>query len=212
MTTDMRTAIIPKSDQLNADDLIGSTKTIKITKVSVSAGEQPVSIHYEGDNGKPYKPCKSMCRVMVTAWGPDGNTYAGHSMTLYRDDKVTWGGLAVGGIRISHMSHIDSALTLALTATKSSRKAYTVQPLAVQDDKPATITRNQAEDIVATLKEMGIETDALLTHFCVKRLGALTVEQLPEIGAWIDNYEPPQAQQDGEGDTTSTHEKGDLFA
>ena len=27
----------------------------------------------EGDNRKPYKPCKSMRRVMVHCWGADGN-------------------------------------------------------------------------------------------------------------------------------------------
>lgn len=47
---DMHAAIIPKSDQLNADDLIGREMTIKITGVTVKGGqEQPVSIHFEGD-------------------------------------------------------------------------------------------------------------------------------------------------------------------
>jgi hypothetical protein len=62
--------IIPKSDQLNADDLITGTITVKITAVKGSnEPQQPVSIHYEGDNGKPYKPCKSMRRILVSAWG-----------------------------------------------------------------------------------------------------------------------------------------------
>ena len=69
---DMSPVIIPKSDQLNSDDLIVGPITIKITDVIIRAGqEQPISIHYEGDNGKPYKACKSMCRVMVSAWGAD---------------------------------------------------------------------------------------------------------------------------------------------
>lgn len=130
---DLRTTIQPKSDQLNADDLIGTTKTIKVTKVSIlAAADQPIAINYEGDNGKPYKPCKSMRRVMVNIWGNDGNAYVGRSMTLYRDEKVRFGGVDVGGIRISHMSHINAPVTMALTAAKSSRKPYTVQPLAAQ--------------------------------------------------------------------------------
>lgn len=128
--SDMRQAIIPKSDQLNADDLIGGTMTIKITGVDVRGGqEQPVSIHFEGDNGKPYKACKSMCRVMVSAWGPDSSKYVGRSMTLYRDPKVKWGGMEVGGIRISHMTDIDGELTMALTVTRANKKPYTVKPL-----------------------------------------------------------------------------------
>ncbi len=101
---DLATTIEPKSDQLNADDLIGRTLTIQITKVSKgNTGEQPIDIHFEGDNRKPYKPCKSMRRVMVQVWGRDGAAYVGRSMTIYRDDSVKWGGAEVGGIRISHM-------------------------------------------------------------------------------------------------------------
>lgn len=134
---DMRKTIIPKSDQLNADDLIDSTLTIRVTKVSSSSTpDQPISISFEGDNGKPYKPCKSMRRVLVKVWGSDGAGYVGRQMTLFRDDKVLFGGVAVGGIRISHMSHLDAPMTMALTAAKASRKPYTVKPLVVSDAAP----------------------------------------------------------------------------
>lgn len=127
---DMGKAIIPKSDQLNADDLIARPMTIKVRDVAIrGSGEQPVSIFYEGDNGKPYKPCKSMCRVMVKLWGADAKKYIGKSMTLYCDPTVKWGGMEVGGIRISHMTDISSKQTMVLTATKGSRKPYFVHPL-----------------------------------------------------------------------------------
>ena len=128
--SDMSQVIIPKSDQLNADDLIAGPMTITITQVTIRGGqEQPIAISFEGDNGKPYKACKSMCRVMVTAWGADSKKYTGRSMTLYRDPSVKWGGLEVGGIRISHMSDIKAPLTLALTMTRANKKPFTVQPL-----------------------------------------------------------------------------------
>lgn len=131
-TLDMSPTIVPKSDQLNADDLIGGrTLTIKITKVTIHAGEQPVALHYEGDNGKPYKPGKSMARVLVFNWGADANQYIGRSLTLYRDDTVKFGGIVVGGIRISHMSHISEPHTMALTATRGSRRPFTVKPLVI---------------------------------------------------------------------------------
>ena len=145
---DMRAVIVPKSDQLNADDLLGGPITITITRVVIKPGtEQPVSMNYEGDNGKPYKPCKSMCRVMVSLWGPDANQYVGRSMTIFSDPKVLWGGMAVGGIRISHMSHIEGSSTMALTATKGSKKPFTVQPLRM--DALATSDSSVAEDKVA---------------------------------------------------------------
>lgn len=135
---DLRGTIKPKSDQLNADDLIGGPLTIRITKVEVGDGEQPVSIHFDGDAGKPYKPGKSMRRVLVNLWGPDGEAYVGRALTLYRDEEVAFGGVAVGGIRISHMSHLSRETTMALTTTKAKRKPFTVKPLA---DRAAERTR-----------------------------------------------------------------------
>lgn len=137
---DLSTTIAPKSDQLNADDLIGRPSlTIKVTKVSLcKEPEQPIAINFEGDGGKPYKPGKSMRRVLVMVWGSDGNAYVGRSMRLFRDEKVLFGGQAVGGIRISHMSHIDKDVTMALTASKSNRRPFTVHPLPAEttDGKP----------------------------------------------------------------------------
>ena len=120
---DLSQTIKPKSDQLNADDFIANIPiTIKISKISPGGGDQPVKINFEGDNKKPYLPCLSMRRVLVRVWGADGNKYVGRSLTLYRDEKVRFGPSEVGGIRISHMSHIDSPITMALTASKTSRK------------------------------------------------------------------------------------------
>ena len=129
--TDLSKTITPKSDQLNSDDLISGPMTIKITGVRGDEGnkEQPIVVSFEGDGGKGWRPCKSMRRVLVSVWGKDGASYAGRSLTLYRDPTVTWGGLAVGGIRISHMSGMDADMTMALTATKQSRKPYTVKRL-----------------------------------------------------------------------------------
>lgn len=139
--TDLSKTIEPKSDQLNSDDLIAGPITIRITKVgaNLSSPEQPISIFFEGDNGKPYKPCKSMRRVLVNTWGSDGNKFPGRAMTLYRDPAVKFGGFDVGGIRISHMTDISKPITMALTATRANRKPFTVQPLVMQgsDGAPA---------------------------------------------------------------------------
>jgi len=148
--SDMLKTIEPKSDQLNADDLIGGrTLTIEITSVSILAGDQPVALNYKGDNGKPWKPCKSMRRVLVSAWGSDGNKYVGRRVTLYRDEKVKFGGAEVGGIRISHMSDIDGALTVALTASRAIRKPYTVQPLAGPAAEPSRPKPPTATELLA---------------------------------------------------------------
>ena len=146
---DLRGTIKPKSDQLNADDLIGGPVTIRITGVSVGEGDQPVSISFEGDGGKPFKPGKSMRRVLVNLWGPDGATYVGRSLTLYRDEQVVFGGVEVGGIRISHMSHLQRETTMALTATKAKRKPFTVRPLVVE--KPTDKAAIAVEALLARI-------------------------------------------------------------
>lgn len=166
--TDMRKTIAPKSDQLNSDDFIAGPMTIKITKVMLSgAAEQPICVHYEGDNGKPYKPCKSMRRVMVHVWGGDGNEYAGRSMTLFRDPSVKWGGEAVGGIRISHMSDMKERIEIALTATRGSRKPYVVNPLSVQAMKPPEMAIS-VEEMVKEGNEAAERGTAILQAFWLR--------------------------------------------
>ena len=46
-------------------------------------------------------------KVLVFAWGEDGTQWIGRSMTLFNKPDVKFGGVMVGGIRISHLSHID---------------------------------------------------------------------------------------------------------
>ena len=130
--------IIPKSDQLNSDDLISGPRTIKITAVKGASKEQPVSISYEGDNGRPYKPSKSMRRVLIMMWGNEGDVYVTRRLTLYRDETVKFGGEEVGGIKISHASDIGKAMTMALTETRGQKKKHTVEPL-VDEAKPAVV-------------------------------------------------------------------------
>ena len=200
---DMRQTIIPKSDQLNADDLIGRELTIKITGVSIKGGqEQPVSIHFEGDNGKPYKACKSMCRVIVSAWGSDSKKYVGRSMTLYRDPKVKWGGMEVGGIRISHMSDISDDMTMALTVTRANKKPFTVRPIterasgsqpSPQSVPPAAATGAPSADMALFIKgrelaECGTEKYAewwskTLTAAQRKAIGAAQHEEWKAIAS-----------------------------
>ena len=94
---DMASTVVPKSDQLNADDLIAGPLDIVVTRVSKSeTPEQPISVWFDGDGGRPFKPCKTMRRVMIAGWGADGASYVGRAMRLYRDDAVMFGGQQVG--------------------------------------------------------------------------------------------------------------------
>jgi hypothetical protein len=187
---DMSCAIIPNSDQISADDLIAGPMTITITSCTVKGGqEQPVSISFEGSN-RVYRPCKSMLRIMAHGWGSTNTkTFVGKSMTLYRDPSVKWGGVAVGGIRISHMTHIDRDFSMMLTATKQSRVPHKVQVLrldakvkpAPRGPDPLELARSKARLGKAAFvtwwnSEEGKNARADGAQGIVKELGAICAE------------------------------------
>jgi hypothetical protein len=71
-------------------------------------------------------------------------------MTLFRDPEVSYGGMQVGGIRISHMSHIDADFSIPLTMTRLKRALYKVWRLVITapaeppDDAPPLEARAPA--------------------------------------------------------------------
>jgi hypothetical protein len=145
---DLTDTIIPRSDQLNAEDLLTGPRTFTITEVRKGSVEQPVDIHLAEFPGRPFKPSKTVRRILVSAWGPDASTYAGRRMTLYRDPAVKFGGMDVGGIRVSHLSHIAKPLTLVLAVSKGKRAPYVIQPLA-DAPAPAQAKVPTAEELIA---------------------------------------------------------------
>jgi len=110
--------IIPKSDQLNSDQLLGGAITILITAIKRGSGEdQPVWVHYEGDDGRPYKPCKSMRKVLIAAWGDDGHEWIGRAIWSSSDLDTAgceWYSLAGMPSMISCVSFIKILLWLTL--------------------------------------------------------------------------------------------------
>jgi hypothetical protein len=128
--TSLRDTVVPKSDQLNADTLLAGPITVTVTDVRRGTADQPIDIHIT-DGHQPWKPCKSMRRALISAWGDNGKDWIGKSMTLYCDPSVKFGGVAVGGIRVSHMSHLQSDLSLSLTSTRGKRAPHLIKKLEV---------------------------------------------------------------------------------
>lgn len=178
---DMSSVIVPKSDQINAEDFLAGPRTFTIEGVAISPGtEQPVQIKLVGED-RVWRPCKSMSRVLVSAWGPDANVYRGRAITLYRDPKVKWGGMEIGGIRVSHMSHIEREMLLQLTATKGKRAPHIVKVLEapVQEDA----ARAWADGFIAEVNKQPV-ADALdsLEKRAAKNLASLGTKR-PELHA-----------------------------
>lgn len=193
---DMTQATVPKSDQINSDELQGRTMTITVTDVTIKGGqEQPVSISFVGSE-KVYRPCKSMCRVLANGWGLDSKAYIGRSMTLYCDPTVKFGPLAVGGIRISHMTHIEGPMVMALTAAKGVKKSYKVQPLVMGQHQQQEFTIGQAR---ADMDAAG-DLDALKAAWSRKIMA-------PHRDALAEHLEARKLELSGEG--TSDAQRGE---
>lgn len=140
---DLTATTIPKSDQLNAEDLmLSGPVTVTVESVSRGNAEQPVDIHLVEFPGRAYRPSKTMRRVLIKAWGKESDAYTGHQMTLYHDPEVKFGGQKVGGIKVSHVSHITKRLDLPLTETRGKRVVHVVQPLT--DTAPSRPARAPA--------------------------------------------------------------------
>lgn len=148
---DMTASIAPKSDQLDAVDLLSGPRTFTIERVSEHNAEQPFNFHLAGFP-RVWRPGKSMRRVIVAAWGSDATKYAGKSLTLFCDPTVEFGGAAIGGTRISHMTGIDKPLKVPLIVKRGKSALFTVQPLK-EAPKPAGATGEIPDKVVADLEQ-----------------------------------------------------------
>lgn len=140
MDLDMTESLAPKSDQLDAVDLLSGPRTFRIESVSKHNPEQPFNFHL-ADFPRVWRPGKSMRRVIVAAWGGKTAAYAGQSVTLYCDPSVEFGGSQVGGTRISHMTGIDKPLKVPLLIKKGRSAMFTVQPLKEAAPTPQQTTQ-----------------------------------------------------------------------
>jgi hypothetical protein len=170
---DLTESIAPRSDQINADDLISGPVTVTIQEVVKGTAEQPVDVRLVEFPGRAYRPSKSMRRVMVMAWGPEAAAYTGRRLTLYRNPEITFGKDKVGGIEISQMSHLAKPLTVALTATRGKRKSFTVEPIA----EPVK------REFLVEAKSLNGDTAALRALYMDAQQAGATPETLASIRA-----------------------------
>ena len=126
---DITDSLAANSSQQNYDEYLAGPKTVTVAEVTQGTAEQPVNVELVEFPGKPFKPAKSVRRVLAAAWGTDASKWTGRRLTIYGDPSVRYGGKEVGGLRVSHVSHIDKPITVALTVTRGKRAPFTVQPL-----------------------------------------------------------------------------------
>lgn len=177
---DLSDSIIPRSDQVNAEDLLSGPRTVTIVGVSAGSSEQPVNIDLAEYPGRAFRPSKTVRRILVRAWGPKTEPYVGRRMTIYRDPAVRFGGQEVGGIRVSHLSDIPKRLEVALTETRGKRRVWRIEPLPDAPAPPATpaLTDDEIEaaTTVAELRALWPSATPAQQDRIKARVAALTEE------------------------------------
>ena len=176
----MKITAEPRSDQINADDFLGSPRTYTIAGVRPGTAEQKYDVLLAGED-RVWRPPLTVLRLLMAAWGDEADVWKGRQVTLYRDASVKFGPDDVGGIRVSHMSHLpgNKPFSATVTVKRGRRAPIKVQPLV---DTP-TPTGPTAADVAActdeqTLRDMWKRTSDPAIHDAIRA----RVEQLRLAG------------------------------
>lgn len=170
---DITDALAPNSDQLDAIELV-TPRTFTIAaggRLAVRDGKTVAEIALEGFP-RVWRPSKGMLDVLARCWGSDAKQWVGRRVTLYNDPDVMFGKDRVGGIRVSHLSHIDGPQTVNIRASGRGRspKPWKVEPLTDAPVDPAKVdaahaainqatTTQKLDEIAAHATRIGIHAD-----------------------------------------------------
>ncbi len=196
--SDITFALEAKSNQLNAIDIMAFDRIIKIREVHVKkTPDQPVSVFFDGDNNRPWKPSKGMLRMLASAWSPVSASWVGKSAQIYCEPSVTWGGEEVGGIQIKGLTDIPAkGLNLMLTISRTKRVHYFI-PLLVIEAKPypAEHFKKALPTMAEKMKEGEMSLQQVIAQ--CQKTGTLSEDQLKQLEAAApvdDNEEQPTSE------------------
>ena len=147
---DITDALAPASDQLDAVELV-NTRTFTIDSGSAlgSRDGKTVAEIRLVNFPRVWRPSKGMLDVRAACCGTDAKKWVGRSVTVYNDPEVLFGKDKVGGVRISHLSHIDGARTVTIRGSGAGRKKqWPVEPLTDMP-APASPSEPTAADVAA---------------------------------------------------------------
>lgn len=180
---DLTTSIEPRSDQINADDLIAGPATYTIREVIAGVAESPFDFKLV-ETDRAYRPSKTMRRVIVNAWGPEASNYNGRRLTLYREPSIRFGKDIVGGIRISHMSHIAGPVELMAQTTRGKREKFVVEPLpdtATSTPPPPAPNAELLDQIGKLADQAGVSRTSLAEEWAASHDGQ-PIRQAADLG------------------------------
>jgi len=157
---ELRSTIDPNSDQLSADDLIGTSRIITVRDIKITTGrDRPLWIYFHGDNDKPYKPNITMRKLLIYAWGDIKEEWIGRSIEVYCDPEVRFGPQKVGGIKISRVSHINKDIKALLQTTRGKRSEFIIGRLPFYPEADFT---EKSPQWIAAIKTGKITLDQVI--------------------------------------------------
>lgn len=203
---DLTKALAPKSDQIDAADLIGQPPQI-FTIASVSengselADQQPVNIRLEETN-KFYRPSKGMLRVLADKWGKNVADWVGRQVELYGEPEVYFGKEKRGGTRISRMSHLPNTKPTLINPRGGKGAYWTVDPLPDAAPPTPKPLATQIADMVSNYDStFSVTRSQLETHLAlpVAEWTAETLDALRVLGGELKRGEKNVADVFGAG-------------
>lgn len=208
----LREATIARSDQLNADDLVGGARVVTVKEVRRGDSEQPVAIVlHEFPANRPFKPSKTVLRLLSYCWGEETDDWPPNPrMELFRDEKVKWAGQEIGGIRISRLSHIDSPKKIALAESKGKKSLHVVEPLPDSAPSSPAVSADTLAELTATFERKGIAEEKRLagvnhyTNGKATALEVITEEQARHMLTVL--ADKPDAERPAEDDPATEHD------
>jgi hypothetical protein len=199
MTLDITETLAPASEQLDAIELVAGPRIFEVERVSKGNSEQPIQV-YLVDFPRPWRPAKSMRRVLAACWGVDASKWVGRKCELFFDPDVTFGKEKPGGTRISRLSHIDGSKKIPLLVSRGKSAMWTVEPLP--DDAPTAspaVSDETLADLISTFRKKGVPEDKWLAgvrHYAnatATSLDAITEQQAQTMLAELDKRPDAEA-------------------
>lgn len=141
-----------KTDQFNYEHFLAGPQTFTVTKIGSKKdqGKQRLLVYMEGHEGTPFIPCLGMIKCLSSpdGWGERLSNWIGKRITLFGDSKVVYGGKELGGVRVSHISGIESDYVTKITERRGVRIDYLIKKL--EDSAASTAAANYPADQFTT--------------------------------------------------------------
>lgn len=186
-TMNIREFIKIKSDRLNYEDFIMGSQDFTIAKLGrkTENGQSRLLIFFEGREDTPFWASKGMVKCLSSpeGWGESQfSEWIGRRMRLFGEPSIMYAGKELGGVRISHISHINQAYSTKITERRGVRIDYVISPL-VEALYPAGKFTDNLPAWRAAISAGKLTADQVISK--AEQNGKLTDEQKAAIKAPI---------------------------